>query len=288
MDRQLDELRQGKAHRFAEFATASSLVPRAGAGIYTVWDESGELIYVGIAGRNPDGTGLASRLRSHASGRRSGDQFCVYVADHYVMRNLTRQQIEAIRDGGLSMDLLVRDWINKHFAYRFAAAATYGEAMAIENASSPARSGRPHGSTRRQADGPKQSRVKPRRRSRGIVCPGPSPSNRPGERFAHLRSSSSRSPWRRPSCRRRHARRLRFAHIGELDPWRYAESIGFARCTIGRVGRAGGLGVRRRQETNADRTLSQSLTRQLVDRGLPCPGPLGEFSQRLTLGFNRV
>jgi hypothetical protein len=29
------------------------MVPRSGAGIYTVWDNDGELIYVGIAGRNP-------------------------------------------------------------------------------------------------------------------------------------------------------------------------------------------------------------------------------------------
>ena len=59
---------------------------------------------------SPDGTRpvavLATRLRSHASGRRSGDQFCVYVADHYVMPELTREQITAIRDGELSMDEL--------------------------------------------------------------------------------------------------------------------------------------------------------------------------------------
>jgi hypothetical protein len=73
-------------------------------------------------------------LRSHASGRRSGDQFCIYVADHYVMPDLTRQQIEAIGDGELSMDLLVRDYIHNHLAYRFAAAGTYSGAMAVENA----------------------------------------------------------------------------------------------------------------------------------------------------------
>lgn len=56
------------------------------------------------------------------------------VADHYVMPDLTRQQIEAIRDGKLSLDVLVRDCIHSRFAYRFAAAGTYSEAMAIENA----------------------------------------------------------------------------------------------------------------------------------------------------------
>ncbi len=75
-----------------------------------------------------------SRLRSHASGRRSGDQFCVYVADHYVMPDLIRPQIEAIRDGELSMDILVRDCIHHRFCYRFAQASSYAEAMEVENA----------------------------------------------------------------------------------------------------------------------------------------------------------
>jgi hypothetical protein len=130
---QLHELRHGTPYRFAEF-TSSVGVPRTGAGVYTIWDDAGELIYVGIAGRNPDGSGLASRLRSHASGRRSGDQFCVYVADHYVMPDLTSSQIEAIRDGQLSMDALVRECIHSRFSYRFATVGSYAEAMAIENA----------------------------------------------------------------------------------------------------------------------------------------------------------
>jgi hypothetical protein len=75
----------------------------------TIWDDAGGLVYAGIAGRNPAGKGLASRLQSHASGRRSGDEFCVYVGDHYVLPELTRQQIEAIRDSRLSMDTLIRE-----------------------------------------------------------------------------------------------------------------------------------------------------------------------------------
>ncbi len=132
MEAHLEELTHGPAHRFSEFRNLSDIVPRAGAGIYTIWDDAATLVYVGIAGRNPDGSGLASRLRSHASGRRSGDQFCVYVADHYVMPELTREQIEAIRDGELSMDSLVRDCIHQRFTFRFSAAQTYASAMAIE------------------------------------------------------------------------------------------------------------------------------------------------------------
>jgi hypothetical protein len=87
VEEQLRQLGDGAEHRFAEFAAAGAVLPRSGAGVDTIWDAAGELVYVGVAGRNPAGTGLASRLRSHASGRRSGDQFCVYVADHYVMRS---------------------------------------------------------------------------------------------------------------------------------------------------------------------------------------------------------
>jgi hypothetical protein len=39
-----------------------------GAGVYTIWDGSGRLVYVGVAGRNIDGKGLHSRLKSHYHG----------------------------------------------------------------------------------------------------------------------------------------------------------------------------------------------------------------------------
>ena len=42
------------------------------------------------------------RPRASHGGRRSGDQFCVHIADHYVLPELTREQIEAIRDLRLS------------------------------------------------------------------------------------------------------------------------------------------------------------------------------------------
>ena len=85
------------------------------------------------AGRNPAGKGLASRLRSHASGRRSGDQFCVYVADHYVLPELSRKQIEAIRDSLLSMDTLVREKIHADFGFRFVVVDDYRTAIRVEN-----------------------------------------------------------------------------------------------------------------------------------------------------------
>jgi hypothetical protein len=124
----------GPLYRFAEHATLGAVIPSAGAGVYTIWDDDGALVYVGVAGRNPAGRGLASRLRSHARGRRSGDQFCVYVADHYVMPALTREQIEQIRDSQLSLDALVRERIRAAFAFRFAVVSDYRAALKIETA----------------------------------------------------------------------------------------------------------------------------------------------------------
>jgi hypothetical protein len=114
------------------FATLAAVIPSGGAGVYTIWDDERALIYAGVAGRNPQGKGLASRLRSHASGRRSGDQFCVYVADHYVLPSLSRKDIAAISASRLSMDALVRKTIHQRFALRFVSTPDYLTALEIE------------------------------------------------------------------------------------------------------------------------------------------------------------
>jgi hypothetical protein len=93
VEKDLSALQTGPAYRFSTHANRGEIIRRTGAGVYTVFNDAGEFIYVGIAGRNPAGSGLASRLRSHASGRRRGDQFCVYVADHYVMPLLSDHQM---------------------------------------------------------------------------------------------------------------------------------------------------------------------------------------------------
>jgi hypothetical protein len=123
-------LLDGPKHRFADILAEE--IPTSGAGVYTVWDEADKLVYVGVAGRNPRGKGLANRLRSHASGRRSGDQFCVYVADHYVLPELTGEQVQAIASSQLSMDTLVRDKVHRSFTFRFASVSDYATALAVE------------------------------------------------------------------------------------------------------------------------------------------------------------
>jgi hypothetical protein len=131
--RLLERLRTGVLHRFADFHEIAEL-PRTGAGVYTIWDDDGRLVYVGIAGRNITGKGLYGRLKSHYQGRRSGDQFCVYVGDRYVLPALEAEQREAIGAGTLSMDQKIRDYVRAHFSFRYVEVHDYGTAMSLENA----------------------------------------------------------------------------------------------------------------------------------------------------------
>jgi hypothetical protein len=40
-------------------------IPRAGAAIYTIWDDAGELIYVGVSGRSATVVPLTPRASEH-------------------------------------------------------------------------------------------------------------------------------------------------------------------------------------------------------------------------------
>jgi hypothetical protein len=114
------------------------------AGVYTIW-RGPRLVYVGMSGRSltgetileqrsagARGKGLFSRLNSHACGRRSGDQFCIYIADRLVLTGLSPQQIAEIGSGALALDALVRAFIREHLTYRFLEVADGGVARAIE------------------------------------------------------------------------------------------------------------------------------------------------------------
>jgi len=137
-------LEQGTRHQFADWPNPD--VPEVAAGVYTIWDGT-SLIYCGMAGRSltvesllahredaTKVTGLRVRLGSHASGRRSGDQFCIYVADRLMMPQLTSLQIAAIARRELSFDNLVRDYIRQRLSYRFAETKAGTEARDLERA----------------------------------------------------------------------------------------------------------------------------------------------------------
>ncbi len=116
------------ACRFADWPNPA--VPEGSVGVYTVWDGK-QLLYVGMSGRGPamaatkagkpvpKSRGLAGRLDAHASGRRSGDQFCVYVFDRLVLPTMSSQQIQDAASGDLAIDDLVCSYIRTRLSYRF-------------------------------------------------------------------------------------------------------------------------------------------------------------------------
>jgi hypothetical protein len=111
----------------------------ASHGVYTIWKDA-RFVYVGIAGRGLDLTinhvkmrGLKDRLDSHWRGRRSGDQFAVYVFDRFVVTTLTDEQRRRFQSGELEGDSLTRRSIQEHFCYRFATTKSYKEASTIES-----------------------------------------------------------------------------------------------------------------------------------------------------------
>jgi hypothetical protein len=136
----ITELSNGAVYSFADWP--NPLVPAFGAGVYTIWHEDGRFIYVGMSGRGITAEtarrntpqGIYTRLQSHASGRRSGDQFCVYVADRLVLPNLDLDDIAAIASGRHQMDAFVRRYIHENLSYRFVVVPDGAAAYALEAA----------------------------------------------------------------------------------------------------------------------------------------------------------
>ena len=75
---------------------------------------------------------LNSRLTQHARVRRSGDQFCVYVSDRLVMKNLTDEQLDGIGEGTYSLDHQIRDFIRTELSYRYLLVPDDPTARALE------------------------------------------------------------------------------------------------------------------------------------------------------------
>ena len=94
-------------------------IPKTGSIIYSVWDSEGKFIYVGISGlqkslerRNP-----LSRMITHSSGFRCGDQFNIYIHDFYVVPKLL-QSGEYQPEKGM-LDKLTKEYIQQNLFYRF-------------------------------------------------------------------------------------------------------------------------------------------------------------------------
>jgi hypothetical protein len=102
-------------------------VPGIAAGVYAIW-KGDELIYCGMSGREIETKvkaqlkkyGLVTRLASHASGRLSGDQFCVYVANRFVIPSLTEEELPLFASGELTLDAGTRTFIHAQLDYSYA------------------------------------------------------------------------------------------------------------------------------------------------------------------------
>ena len=98
-------------------------VPRDKAGVYTLWLDWHEFAYAGMAGRSihENGSsqkgGLFGRLNAHANGARSGNRFCIYVADRMVIPTLTPEDLKAIGEGRLLLDDLTGEFIRSRMSY---------------------------------------------------------------------------------------------------------------------------------------------------------------------------
>lgn len=104
----------------------------------TIWNGP-DFIYVGMSyahrdpTRNPTAKGVWGRLASHASGRRSGDQFCVYVCDRYVVPGLSTSDMNALAAGGRFLDQRTRQYIRGHLTFRVVFAADGQAARELEH-----------------------------------------------------------------------------------------------------------------------------------------------------------
>ena len=94
-------------------------IPEFGSILYAVFLDKTEFIYIGIgglSGANAKSRDPRSRIRQHTQGRRSGDQFCIYIQDFYVIPDLIRSDYTP-RKGHL--DELVLDFIQSRLCFRF-------------------------------------------------------------------------------------------------------------------------------------------------------------------------
>ena len=125
-----------KRYKFSDLPNSD--IPRVSAGVYAIWQKQ-ELIYCGMSGREIEKKrdskkkyGLITRLHSHASGRLSGDQFCVYVANRLVIPSLQQDDLPKFADGELKLDSFTKTYIHNNFEYQYCLVDSSAEAYEME------------------------------------------------------------------------------------------------------------------------------------------------------------
>jgi hypothetical protein len=108
--------------RFTNSSVAE--IPPFGSIIYTVFLDATEFIYVGIgglAGKTVQERKPRSRLLQHTQGRRSGDQFCIYIQDFYVIPTLIGTDHVPVKG---YLDKLTKQFIQTRLSYRYVVVQT--------------------------------------------------------------------------------------------------------------------------------------------------------------------
>ena len=129
--------RFSKRYKFSDWS--GNEVPAVAAGVYAIWNDD-QLFYCGMSGRRiekalADGKqkyGLITRLNSHASGRLSGDQFCVYVANRLVLPSISPEDLPRFSTGELRLDSLTKQFIHDHLDYQYIIVSSSKEAYDVE------------------------------------------------------------------------------------------------------------------------------------------------------------
>ena len=73
-------------------------------------------------------------MRSHSGGNRSGDQFCVYICDRFIVPHLTDNERQALAGGTLSLDAMTKAFIREELTFRFVETNSGAEALQLERA----------------------------------------------------------------------------------------------------------------------------------------------------------
>ena len=124
-------------YRFSDWP--NDRIPQVAAGVYAIW-HADKLIYCGMSGRGIERAvaekkkkyGLITRLGSHASGRLSGDQFCVYVANRLVIPTLSEDDLPKFSSGELRLDTLTKKFIHDRLDYQFVVTGSSRDAFEME------------------------------------------------------------------------------------------------------------------------------------------------------------
>ena len=125
--------------RFAFKDWPNKEIPSVAAGVYVIWDGKA-LIYCGMSGREYEKAlidkktkyGLVNRLNSHASGRLSGDQFCVYVANRFVIPSLSPDDFPKFSSGEYKLDTMTKKYIHQNLEYQYAVVESSSDAYKLE------------------------------------------------------------------------------------------------------------------------------------------------------------